>query len=388
MYFDNIFSNYANSIQSFIDTHKLSLVGRMTSLRQQSYVNNYNVENDHSFFIGYDIKTILMELFKFDSLACASFISLINDFNSYFFNKDKMRNLALYKKEQVPTYFLENTNAIFIKKSIDSNGVQCLQIMSLKSDILIDITKQGVIVKPAHCSINQQLTPIADDISSAVIQAVDLFRKQIAIITGFDYPEVKSSNIDQFKSLTLSSTFNANTRHDMFTYPNKDDVFNAINLLNYQNSVRQGFCAENNLMLVSNNASFFIDIIKNHLNNSIFEKFITAFNLHHNYQALISKKYIITMNFSESHPMDFERAFFDISFGDFAIVFSNKNESNNFHIFTIKDNINKTTIYSNDLSELFDLVYSTVNSLLIDSMEKSLSDMSFKDCEVFMMQNI
>lgn len=391
MYFETIFNNYSSIISTYIAENKLKSVDKIYDLRNKCYRSNYENDQEYSLFIGHDIRAILMKIFGFDSISCSKFIDLVTDLDMYFASKNKLHNLSMYKGE-ISTYHLDNVNAVFLKKHFSFKENRSVSLFSLKAEISIDITDNGLKIIHSDFVFDHDFTPIVDnDCSKALIEAIELFRQRLGIKSGLNTPVTKL-NIDIFKNLSLADVFSATTQQDQFKYPDANYISTTLDSINFGNP-KPYFGMEQSIMMISTCSSAFIDIMKKYFNASTFEQFSKGFNLYHNYNKLISKKYAIIINFSENHPLYSKSAEFNISLGDFVITFSEPSKINNYNSFKIEHKSKYTSTTSNiyrgkDLSKFYEFVHSFVVNKISKSLEKPLSDISLKDFEVLMMQTV
>lgn len=393
MYFENIFNNYSNLISNYISEHKLNSVDKIYSLRNNSYRSNYEDEKEYSLFIGHDLRSTLMQIFGFDSFACSKFIELLTEIDMYFSPKSKLNNLNFYKQEKISTYHLDNINATFLKRTIELDESKSIRLYSLKADISIEFKNIGLKVIHSDFVFDHDFTPIVDnDCNMALIQAVEVFRQQLGIKSGLNSPVTKL-NIDTFKSLSVADVFSSTTKQDKFKYPDITYISKTLDSINFDKQPKSHFVMGESIMMISTCSTTFIDIMKEYFSSSTFEQFSKAFNLHYNYNKLISKKYAIILTFSETHPLDSKSATFDISLGDFVVTFSEPSELNDYNPFKIEHKSKEISANSNiyvgkDISKLYELVHSFVVNDISKSLEKPFSDLALNDFEVLMMQTV
>lgn len=373
MYFNELFDNFDQRFLDYFRTSGISEVELISSLRTKTYRKDLSAFMDSGYLFRLDLNTFLQDVFMISEKTFNSINYVMHSLGSFLENDDNNLNFRDKKSFNV--------------RKIHDDTV--IRLTDLTTDISFEISPDGVkfydtlgYIKTHHIAI------IDNDIDMAFEQALTTFTQTIANMSSISTDQFNDYFLTRLHEVSFADVIAGKTTSTDFIYPDREKIYaklKEVNKTHKSASHRMG-----DVVLFSHQqASLFLDTVKPMFSADTYIDFLRAFNFYYNYNVVMNKSYIFSIDFSYKHKLQpLSDTSLTLTFGDeFTLMFGpiyDKQRNTQFMIHTKK----KDFIRTNNMADIYDFILKTCSPALTRIAQKPVSELVWGDLVVLMMDNI
>lgn len=373
MYFNELFDNFDQRVLDYFRTSGMREVELISSLRTKTYRKDSSAFMDSGYLFRLDLNTFLQDVFMISEKTFNSINYVMHSLGSFLENDDNNLNFRDKKSFNV--------------RKINDDTV--IRLTDLTTDISFEISPDGVkfydtlgYIKIHHIAI------IDNDIDMAFEQALTTFTQTIANMSSISTDQFDDDFLTRLHEVSFADVIAGKTTSTDFIYPDREKIYaklKEVNKTHKSASHRMG-----DVVLFSHQqASLFLDTVKPMFSADTYTDFLRAFNFYYNYNVVMNKSYIFSIDFSYKHKLQpLSDTSLTLTFGDeFTLMFGpiyDKQRNTQFMIHTKK----KDFIRTNNMADIYDFILKTCSPALTRIAQKPVSELVWGDLVVLMMDNI
>lgn len=403
MYFNQLFSNFENSILNFIQNNDISPFESMENIPEAHYhqkvLNRADLRLSH-FHVTTDPFIFIQHFFKLND-------NVIHDFKEFFSLVDN------FFQPSLKPYYRSNNNLVIVQnfpsqndESQSHHNLPSINFLFGKADICLKLnSKNELLFRDLSGFFETTYVPVdPTDVSAAFLTVIEQFKQGMLKVSGLNTSLFDNEFVEKFKNISfedmIRSRLKINKISKDFYYHSRDSLLDELKSFKDKYPTSDIRLCPNGIIFKSADVPLFLHSMKSMFSPYIYSNIAKAINFYHTYNVLMNKDYDIKIIIHIKDKLSCIDNIMIVNFDSISFDVALKNDPHQINCSIEKERTTLCEIYTenkngekiriiktHDLFELYEYVYKIYSPILSKTLDKPVDQMTLDDAKVLLMYN-